>query len=52
MQTDAFSARHQASVASGAEIVTSKWREEFAEFMKTQNAFWAKIVKAVGAVAE
>ncbi|HEX2825065.1 MAG TPA: tripartite tricarboxylate transporter substrate binding protein [Burkholderiales bacterium] len=36
----------------GAEIVTSKSPEEFAGFMKTQNAFWAKIVKDVGAVAE
>jgi tripartite-type tricarboxylate transporter receptor subunit TctC len=38
--------------AGGAEIVTSKSPEEFAGFMKTQNAFWAKIVKDVGAVAE
>ena len=38
--------------AGGAEIVTSKSSEEFAGFMKTQNAFWAKIVKDVGAVAE
>jgi tripartite-type tricarboxylate transporter receptor subunit TctC len=38
--------------AGGAEIVTSKSPEEFAGFMKTQNAFWAKIVKGVGAVAE
>jgi tripartite-type tricarboxylate transporter receptor subunit TctC len=36
----------------GAEIVTSKSPEDFAAFMKTQNAFWAKIVKDVGAVAE
>jgi tripartite-type tricarboxylate transporter receptor subunit TctC len=36
----------------GAEIVTSKSSEEFAGFMKSQNAFWAKIVKDVGAVAE
>ena len=36
----------------GAEIVTSKSPEEFAGFMKAQNAFWAKIVKEVGAVAE
>ena len=36
----------------GAEIVTSKSPEEFAGFMKAQNAFWAKIVKDVGAVAE
>ena len=48
---------HDAEVAKrlqqgGAEIVTSKSPEEFATFMKTQNAFWAKIVKDVGAVAE
>jgi tripartite-type tricarboxylate transporter receptor subunit TctC len=36
----------------GAEIVTSTSPEEFAGFMKTQNAFWAKIVKDVGAIAE
>jgi tripartite-type tricarboxylate transporter receptor subunit TctC len=38
--------------SGGAEIVTSPSPEEFAGFMKTQNAFWAKIVKSVGAVAE
>jgi tripartite-type tricarboxylate transporter receptor subunit TctC len=38
--------------AGGAEIVTNKSPEDFAAFMKTQNAFWAKIVKDVGAVAE
>jgi tripartite-type tricarboxylate transporter receptor subunit TctC len=38
--------------AGGAEIVTSTSPEEFAGFMKTQNAFWAKIVKDVGAIAE
>jgi tripartite-type tricarboxylate transporter receptor subunit TctC len=38
--------------AGGAEIVPSTSPEEFAGFMKTQNAFWAKIVKDVGAVAE
>ena len=38
--------------AGGAEIVTSKSPEEFAKFMKEQNAFWAKIVKSVGAIAE
>jgi tripartite-type tricarboxylate transporter receptor subunit TctC len=38
--------------SGGAEIVTSKSPEEFAGFMKTQNAFWAKIVKDVGAIAE
>ena len=38
--------------AGGAEIVTSKSPGDFAVFMKAQNAFWAKIVKDVGAVAE
>jgi tripartite-type tricarboxylate transporter receptor subunit TctC len=38
--------------AGGAEVVTNRSPEEFAAFMKTQNAFWAKIVKDVGAVAE
>ena len=38
--------------AGGAEVVTSKSPDDFAAFMKTQNAFWAKIVKDVGAVAE
>ena len=38
--------------SGGAEIVTSKSPEEFAVFMKTQNAFWSKIVKDVGAVAD
>jgi tripartite-type tricarboxylate transporter receptor subunit TctC len=38
--------------SGGAEIVTSQSPEEFAGFMKTQNAFWAKIVKGVGAIAE
>ena len=38
--------------AGGAEVVTSKSPEDFATFMQTQNAFWAKIVKDVGAVAE
>jgi tripartite-type tricarboxylate transporter receptor subunit TctC len=36
----------------GAEIVTSKSPEEFAEFMKAQNAFWAKLVKDAGVTAE
>ena len=36
----------------GAEIVTSKSPEEFAQFVKAQNAFWGKIVKDVGATAE
>ena len=36
----------------GAEIVTSKSPEEFADFMKAQNAFWAKLVKDTGVTAE
>ena len=36
----------------GAAIVTSKSPEEFSTFLRQQNAFWAKIVKSVGAVAE
>lgn len=36
----------------GAEVVTSKSPEEFAEFMRVQTEFWAKIVKQTGAVAE
>jgi tripartite-type tricarboxylate transporter receptor subunit TctC len=38
--------------AGGAETVTSKSREEFAQFMKTQTAFWAKIIKDVGVTSE
>ena len=36
----------------GALVVTSKSPEEFAAFLKNQTAFWAKIVKDVGATAE
>jgi tripartite-type tricarboxylate transporter receptor subunit TctC len=36
----------------GAEAVTSKSPEEFTEFMKAQNAFWAKLVKDTGVTAE
>lgn len=36
----------------GADVVTSKSPEEFAAFLKEQTAFWAKIVKDVGATAE
>ena len=36
----------------GAEVVTSKSREEFAQFMKTQTAFWAKIIKDIGVTTE
>jgi tripartite-type tricarboxylate transporter receptor subunit TctC len=36
----------------GAEVVTSKSPEAFAAFLKDQTAFWAKIVRDVGATAE
>jgi len=36
----------------GANVVTSKSPEEFAAFLRTQNEFWAKMVKQTGAVAE
>jgi tripartite-type tricarboxylate transporter receptor subunit TctC len=38
--------------AGGADVVTSKSREEFLQFMKTQTAFWAKIIKDVGVTSE
>jgi tripartite-type tricarboxylate transporter receptor subunit TctC len=38
--------------AGGAQVVTSKSREEFAQFMKTQTAFWAKIIKDTGVTSE
>lgn len=38
--------------AGGAVVIASKSPEEFASFMKTQNALWAKVVKDVGAAAE
>ena len=38
--------------AGGADIVTSKSPEEFAAFLKDQTAFWARLVKSVGATAE
>jgi tripartite-type tricarboxylate transporter receptor subunit TctC len=38
--------------AGGANVVTSKSPEEFAAFLRTQNEFWAKMVKQTGAVAE
>lgn len=38
--------------AGGAEIVTSKSPDECAAFLREQTAFWAKIVKSVGATAE
>lgn len=38
--------------AGGALVVTSKSPEDFAAFMKTQNEFWAKLVKQLGAVEE
>lgn len=36
----------------GAEVVTSKSPDEFAAFLRTQNEFWAKLVKQTGATAE
>ena len=36
----------------GAIVLPSKSPEEFAAFMKQQNALWAKTVKAIGAAAE
>ena len=36
----------------GADIVTSTSPEDFTEFMKAQNAFWAKLVKDTGVTAE
>jgi len=36
----------------GADVVTSKSPGEFAAFLENQTAFWAKIVKDVGATAE
>jgi tripartite-type tricarboxylate transporter receptor subunit TctC len=38
--------------SGGADVVTSRSQEEFAAFLKNQTAFWAKIVKDVGATAE
>ena len=38
--------------AGGAEIVTSKSREEFAQFLKAQTAFWVKIMKDTGATPD
>ena len=35
----------------GAEVVTSKSPEEFAEFMKAQLGFWANLVKETGVKA-
>jgi tripartite-type tricarboxylate transporter receptor subunit TctC len=36
----------------GAVVVTSKSPEEFAAFLRTQNEFWARLVKQTGATAE
>lgn len=36
----------------GAVVVTSKSPAEFTAFLRTQNEFWAKLVKQTGAVAE
>jgi len=33
-------------------VVTSKSPEEFTAFLRTQNEFWAKLVKQTGATAE
>ncbi len=38
--------------AGGAEVVTSKSPEEFAQFMSAQLGFWAKLVKETGVKAE
>ncbi|MEK7874748.1 MAG: tripartite tricarboxylate transporter substrate-binding protein [Pseudomonadota bacterium] len=38
--------------SGGAEVVTSKSPEEFTTFLRTQNEFWAKLVKQTGAAAE
>ena len=35
---------------SGAESITSKSPEDFAVFMKSQNVFWAQIIKQLGVV--
>ena len=37
---------------ASAQVTISKSPEEFAEFLKNQNEFWAKIAKDVGASAE
>jgi tripartite-type tricarboxylate transporter receptor subunit TctC len=37
---------------AGAEIITSKSPEDFAQFMKAQNERFAKVIKEVGVVAE
>jgi tripartite-type tricarboxylate transporter receptor subunit TctC len=37
---------------AGAEIITSKSPEDFAQFMKAQNDRFAKVVKEVGVVTE
>ena len=36
----------------GAIVVTSKSPEEYAQFMRVQTEFWAKLVKQTGAAAE
>ena len=38
--------------AGSGDAITSKSPEDFAIFMKTQNEFWARIVKPTGAAAE
>ena len=37
---------------AGAEIITSKSPEDFAQFMKAQNERFAKVIKEVGVVTE
>jgi tripartite-type tricarboxylate transporter receptor subunit TctC len=37
---------------ASAQVATSRSPEDFAAFLKDQTAFWAKIVKVVGATAE
>ena len=36
----------------GALVVTSNSPEEFAQFMRTQTEFWAKLVKQAGVATE
>jgi len=37
---------------AGAEVVTSKSPEDFAQFMKVQNERFAKVIREVGVVTE
>jgi tripartite-type tricarboxylate transporter receptor subunit TctC len=38
--------------AGGADVITSKSPEDCRQFMKTQTAFWAKLVKQVGVTGD